>query len=200
MPPDSWIGEVTRSTHVETARVLTVMINEGEGHAVLEVENVSQGSILTRLQHREELTSVDLLSMDENRGIFQIESEQTAILEPFLSAGVPLDTPIRFVDGDATWRFTTSQDRLMKLSAQLAESGMTYQVEQIREVESTKSAVDPGLTDRQEEILSVAFQEGYFELPREVTLDTVAEQTGVSKSTVNEILRRAVRNLVHWHQ
>ena len=199
MPPDSWIGEITRSPFLESARVLSVMINEGKGHAVLEVEKVTQDSILDRLRNREELLSVDLLAVDGSRSVLQIETEQTSILEPFLSAGVPLDTPIRFENGDATWRFTTSQERLMTLSSHLAESGLTYQVERIREVDSIETAAEPDLTERQDEILSVAAQQGYFELPRAVTLDAIAAKTGVSKSTVNEILRRGVRNLVHWH-
>ena len=199
MPPDSWIGEITRSPFLRSARVLSVMVSEKKGHAILEVVKVTQDSIVDRLRNREELLSVDLLNVDENRTIFQIETKQTSILKPFLSAGVPLDTPIRFEDGEATWRFTTSQERLMTLSALLTESGLTYQVERIHKVDSTETAAEPDLTERQDEILSVAAQQGYFEVPREVKLDTIAAKTEVNKSTVNEILRRGMRNLINWY-
>lgn len=48
------------------------------------------------------------------------------------------------------------------------------------------------LTDRQFEALSLAVASGYFEVPREVTLDGVADAMGVEKSTAGEHLRRAL--------
>lgn len=46
------------------------------------------------------------------------------------------------------------------------------------------------LTERQRECLTVAFREGYFEVPRRCTLEDVAEAIGVDKSTASETIRR----------
>ncbi len=53
-----------------------------------------------------------------------------------------------------------------------------------------------GLTYRQEVNLRKAFESGYYNIPSQVTLDDLAAEIGVSKSTLNIILRRAERKLI----
>lgn len=53
-----------------------------------------------------------------------------------------------------------------------------------------------GLTFRQDKDLRIAFESGYFNIPSEVTLDDLAEKIGISKSTLNIILRRAERKII----
>ncbi|MEF8772086.1 helix-turn-helix domain-containing protein [Halodesulfurarchaeum sp.] len=198
MPKDSWIGQITDSFSETDFRVLTILVNEGSGHAVLEVETTEPSAVLGSLQSRTELETVDLLSVDSTRGVFQIETRETSILEPFLAAGVPLETPIHITRGIATWEFTTSQDRLSNLSTHLQHSGLAYTVDRIGTGEP-ETANRPGLTARQEEVFEAAHRAGYFEIPREATVRDVAERTSVNKSTASETLRRAVRNLVEWY-
>jgi predicted DNA binding protein len=53
-----------------------------------------------------------------------------------------------------------------------------------------------GLTDRQRRALSVAWEAGYYEQPREADLAAVADRLGVALGTASELLRRAERELV----
>jgi hypothetical protein len=53
-----------------------------------------------------------------------------------------------------------------------------------------------GLTDRQREALRVAYEMGYFDVPRRASLDDVAAELGVTASSVSERLRRAQTHLV----
>ena len=53
-----------------------------------------------------------------------------------------------------------------------------------------------GLTDRQEEALRIAYERGYFEIPRRATLDDVAAELGITPSSASERLRRAQTELV----
>ncbi|NHN57888.1 MULTISPECIES: helix-turn-helix domain-containing protein [Halorussus] len=57
--------------------------------------------------------------------------------------------------------------------------------------------VDPmGLTERQCEALRTATEMGYYDVPRRVELEDIAEVLGVSRQAVSERLRRATRALV----
>lgn len=197
MPAGTWIHDVSHSFPGTDFRVLTILVDERSGHAVIEVETSEPSAILGSLQDRAELTAVDLLSMGTGRAAFQIETAETSILEPFLAAGVPLETPIHIIEGTATWEFATSQDRLSQLSSHLRDSGLEYRVDRIGEQVETSNG--PGLTARQTEVFEAAHRAGYFEIPREASIQAVADRTSVSKSTASEILRRAVRNLVDWY-
>ncbi|RDI72640.1 helix-turn-helix domain-containing protein [Halopelagius longus] len=53
-----------------------------------------------------------------------------------------------------------------------------------------------GLTDHQREALRIAYEMGYFDIPRTATLDEVATELGITASSVSERLRRAQTYLI----
>jgi len=55
------------------------------------------------------------------------------------------------------------------------------------------------LSEAQEEVLRVAFEQGYFEVPRQTTVDEIASELGISGQAVSERLRRGHRTLVARH-
>ncbi len=51
------------------------------------------------------------------------------------------------------------------------------------------------LTDRQEEIIQVAFASGYFDFPRRIGSQKLATKLGISLSTLSEVMRAAQRRI-----
>jgi predicted DNA binding protein len=52
------------------------------------------------------------------------------------------------------------------------------------------------LTDRQMEAFDLACSSGYYEEPKEITLEELANNLGISESTYAELLRKAERKLL----
>ncbi|KZN24674.1 bacterio-opsin activator [Haladaptatus sp. R4] len=53
-----------------------------------------------------------------------------------------------------------------------------------------------GLTERQEEALQLAIGRGYYEAPRQVSTEELAEEMGISQPSMSSLLRRAERQLL----
>jgi Predicted DNA binding protein len=53
-----------------------------------------------------------------------------------------------------------------------------------------------GLTEEQRDTLGIAYREGYFSEPRDVSLQEVAEELDLSSTAVSGRLRRGMRNLI----
>jgi len=53
-----------------------------------------------------------------------------------------------------------------------------------------------GLTDRQREAMRIAYEIGYFDIPRRASLEDVAAELDISPSSVSERLRRAQTQLI----
>jgi len=53
-----------------------------------------------------------------------------------------------------------------------------------------------GLTDRQREALRTAYELGYFDIPRQTSLEDIAHELGISASSLSERLRRAQTQLI----
>ena len=75
------------------------------------------------------------------------------------------------------------------------EHGLTFDVESIRELEG-EPAGRYGLSDGQYRALVLAFERGYFEVPREADLLDLAEELGISHQALSERLRRGTGALV----
>ncbi|RQG99355.1 helix-turn-helix domain-containing protein [Natrarchaeobius oligotrophus] len=87
------------------------------------------------------------------------------------------------------------RESLTELRRYCRDRGISFRVTQL--YDSTSS--DDGtyvLTERQHEILSMAYYGGYYDVPRAMTQDDLAERLGVSDSAVSQRLRRAVAELI----
>lgn len=75
------------------------------------------------------------------------------------------------------------------------EHGLTFDVESIRELDG-EPAGRFGLTNSQYKALVQAARRGYFDIPREVSLEELADELDVSHQSLSELLRRGTGALV----
>jgi hypothetical protein len=99
---------------------------------------------------------------------------------------VPLELPLKIVDGRADLELTAAQSRLSELTAQLEEFGMSYEVEYLRQSPTSSDL----LTRRQRALLVEAVDRGYYDTPRGCTLTELADELDLAKSTLSERLHR----------
>lgn len=76
------------------------------------------------------------------------------------------------------------------------EASLNVTVEQIDEHDTAPHADQYGISDPQREILLLATERGYFEVPRESSLADLAEELDVSSQAASERLRRGLDSLV----
>ncbi len=104
---------------------------------------------------------------------------------------------LEVTSGHAGWvarlRFPSRED-LVAFNRACERRNITFKVNHLRLAEPNETAV-VGLTRKQEELLSVAHEEGYFDVPRGISQDELADRLGVSKSAVSQRLRRAMNEL-----
>ncbi len=55
------------------------------------------------------------------------------------------------------------------------------------------------LTKRQEEIIQAAFQKGYYDCPKRITVKELAKIFDISQSTLGEILQRGEKKIISDH-
>jgi hypothetical protein len=75
------------------------------------------------------------------------------------------------------------------------DHGLSFDVESIREMEG-EPAGRFGLTESQYEAVVTAAQRGFFEVPRETTLEELADELDVSHQALSERIRRGIGALV----
>lgn len=88
-----------------------------------------------------------------------------------------------------------SRDALRDFQAACEECGTGLRVDRLYDLTEPKLG-QYDVTPKQREALLRALEMGYFEIPREITLEAVAESLGISRMATSERLRRGERNLL----
>jgi hypothetical protein len=78
----------------------------------------------------------------------------------------------------------------------LENIGVNYKVLSLTDAKFSLNSPISRLTEKQQEAISLAFRLGYFETPRKVSADELAQKLGLSSSTLAVHLRRAERRLL----
>jgi predicted DNA binding protein len=93
--------------------------------------------------------------------------------------------------GQAKWIVLGSGDSFRELTSALDRRKIPF------EVTLSKTLKDKELlTARQEQILAIAFERGYYEFPKKLGLSELATLTGIKTSTLAEILRRGQKKIL----
>jgi predicted DNA binding protein len=196
IPAHTWISELSTNHPEISFQVVTSIRGDNTGIGLVRLLATDPLAVITEIQAREDVESLELLWKHEDEALVQIETSNPLPLLPVWRAGVPLKMPFDIRDGQATWEVTTSTDRLSNLQSQLDGLGISFSLEHVRDIE--ESQADRLLTDRQQEVLSTAIDVGYYRAPREATLGDVADTLGVANATCSDILHRAEGHIIHW--
>ncbi|BFI75832.1 helix-turn-helix domain-containing protein [Sulfurisphaera ohwakuensis] len=89
--------------------------------------------------------------------------------------------------------FVPNKSSLNQFLFNLIQNGIRVTVTNITEVSNI------GLTERQMEILKLAYKLGYFEDERRITLSQLADKLGISAPTLEQTLRKALRKIVKYY-
>ncbi|NIC00879.1 helix-turn-helix domain-containing protein [Halobacterium sp. R2-5] len=103
---------------------------------------------------------------------------------------------IELQDGEYTVRARVpDRDALTALREYCRANDFPFTLDRIYQ-ETAIGAVGNPLTDAQAEAMRVAYEQGYFDSPRQTTLDAIADEIGVSRQAVAARLRRGHKRLI----
>lgn len=114
---------------------------------------------------------------------------------------VALDAQASLMHAETTnddWRLTirfASRDQFDRFRAYLANEGISFTMENLTRTRAPQQFMG-GLTAPQREALVTAVAEGYFAIPREATMEDVADVLGISTQSASERLRRGIEVFV----
>lgn len=195
IPENRWIGEISRAYPDATFRLISG-VRAGSGTIQLGAVVADEPMrIASAAAEHPSVASLEILDTSGDTVIGRYETTESDLYEFIEQSTLPPEYPIVVEDGWAEWNLTGTRDELKDFRAWLDRTGVPYEL-----VSLVQTRDEAGLlTDRQRELLETAHREGYFEVPRECTLETLATRLEIDKSTASEMLRRALDRLTTWY-
>lgn len=112
--------------------------------------------------------------------------------------------PIKYKDGGKVVRVITLESENMTRFFQDIQQSFQVEVRSKHEINAISQdrpmlsvdALIPNLSIRQQEAILMAWESGYYEIPRETTTEELAERMGVDRRTYEEHLRLAEHKFI----
>ncbi|WP_369611358.1 helix-turn-helix domain-containing protein [Sulfurisphaera javensis] len=156
---------------------------------ILDIRQDREGyRILVEYKGKEKqfLSSFTRVSKNSYLGTMQVNSKIISILSKYTI------TQGNILPDSIVW--TVIVDGYQELKRLLKEFvDMKIDVKVLKVV---KAKTDSIVTARQEQIVKIALEAGFYDFPRRITLTQLAEKLNISSSTLAEILRRAEKNII----
>ena len=196
-PPHSWIKRVT-SEFPAIIRVLDCKsLPDGEG--VQELFEVTSAPGLTEkiveyLRQDSYAYDVDIVRGDRGKVIGSLKTHKCTACKTFAGVNCFLVSATSKPDGKLEWVVLGSDTMVKSLMQGLEKQKVEGDVVRIFKLKEEEE-----LTARQEEILQIALEKGYFEFPKKITLRQLAKVLDVSPATLTEILRRGQKRVLQEH-
>ena len=151
-------------------------------------------------------------AFDEHPGVREIRPVDSVEDEHLLRVEWGLDyddvltvlaeTEVPIIDAIGTnqqWTFEVRGDERSDIAAfqqRCQELDIPVTLTALHALTPVENGGEAGLTDTQQEALKLAYERGYFESPREVTLEELGEELGITQQAVGSRLRNGIEYVI----
>ncbi|SHG99311.1 helix-turn-helix domain-containing protein [Halobaculum gomorrense] len=163
-----------------------------------QVETGDLDRLETLLEADHTVASFSLVFEQQETGTYRIEySEETELLSPPLAdvGGLTMGASSHLNGWVLDLQFK-DHDGLYALNEYAEGRGIHLDIMELNHVDGYERDTDFGLTEPQREALLAAFDRGYFDEPRESSLEDLAAVMDISPTAVSGRLRRGSKRLI----
>jgi len=105
-------------------------------------------------------------------------------------------SPLGFRDNKFRLTFLGSQRQIRLFLGKLEERGLAFRISSVMDASFSPDAPLGVLTEKQRNVIVSAFKVGYYDLPRKLDSDQLADRLNLANSTVVEHIRKAERRML----
>ena len=192
--PEHWMTDIS-SRYPAEIRVIDRMPYSEKG--VKDLAEITapadvMDEILAEIKKNPLVTKMDTTVTEKGKVITAVTTQRCDICRILTDADVFLISAQSKDEGKVEWTIILSEKKALK---DIFDHLKSKSVE-VELVKLTKVDDKDALTERQDKITQVAFDRGYFDYPKRISLRELARMFEVSPSTLSEIPRKGQRKIV----
>jgi predicted DNA binding protein len=198
-PKQLWISEIFQNfpdVKMEISHFLPYDLEKSIGNSAIEIMHYKIDSILEDIRKHPSVLELGILEQEENRVKFNVKTKDPYLLYAIIKCGVLIDFPVRVEDGFAFWRLVSSREQIDQLLTLFEQKNINFELLRIGKSPYSLEDDKNKLTLDELNILEKAISLGFFEIPRKISLEELANQMGKSKSALSVMLRKIIKKKV----
>ncbi len=192
--PESWFEDVAHLLDKPVTVLQSVPDGVAGGRGLIEIrgDEEATNAVVEAIRAHPSVCHVEFIPLPEGGVLGRVVTSKCVACTALTGVDCFLTSASARSDGRVDWKLVTgSEGSLKELVDRLVAAGCEVDIRRARRPDLHRP-----LTDRQEEILRIALEAGYYDQPKRATIKDLAKRTGIAPSTYQEILQRAERKVM----
>lgn len=198
-PEQLWISEISKKytdVKIDILNFLPYDFEKSVGNAIIEIIHYKIEQIIEEIKNHPSIFEFSILEREENRVKFNVKTKDPYLLYGVIKCGVLINFPVRVREGYGVWKIISTRKRIDDLLTLFEEKDINFSLLRIGNSPYNLDDDKNKLSFQESEILNKAINLGFFEVPRKISLEELANQLGKSKSTLSVMLRKIIKKKV----
>ncbi|NIC00979.1 helix-turn-helix domain-containing protein [Halobacterium sp. R2-5] len=142
----------------------------------------------------------DMKLIDSVEDEYLLRVEWVSDYEDILSTIARTEVPLIEAKGTAEqWTFEIRGDDrsdIAEFQHRCRQQNIPIELTALHALTPLETGAEAAITDSQQEALTLAYERGYFDTPREITMTELGEELGISQQAVASRIRRGTRRIL----
>ena len=198
-PDELWFSNIFSQFHdikMEILYFLPYDLEKSIGNAIVEIMHYDIDSIIKEIRNHESVFEFSVLEKEKNKVKFNVKTKDPYLLYGVIKYGVLVNFPVKVKEGYAYWKLISTRKRIDQLLTLFENKGIDFELLRIGNSPYEIDDHSSKLSFEEEQILEKAINSGFFEVPRKISLEELANELGKSKSALSVMLRKIIKKKV----
>ncbi len=198
-PDQLWISQIFKNypdIKLEISHFLPYDLERSIGNSIIEIKHYNIDKIIEDVRNHPSVFELSVMETEENKVKFNIKTKDPYLLYAIIKCGVLVQFPVNVKEGYAYWRLISSRDRIDQLLTLFEQKKVNFELLRIGKSPYSIEDDKNRLTLVEENVLDKAISSGFFEIPRKISLEELANSLGKSKSGLSVMLRKIIKKKV----
>jgi len=198
-PDEIWISMVFEkfpNIQMEIEYFLPYDLEESIGNSIIEIQDFNLDEVLKLVKTHSSVHGFTLLEKEENKARFNVKTKDPYLLYALIKCGVLVKFPVNVRDGYAYWRLVANRESIDELLTIFEQKNINFELLRIGNSPYILDEQKERLSIEESQVLEEAIKQGFFEIPRLISLEELAKNLGRSKSALSVMLRKIIKKKV----
>jgi predicted DNA binding protein len=191
IPSSKWLAQISKSyPHLQVKILSNYLIDINTGIILLKIEGIINNDFNSILIDNKLALSHQILFSRNNFSLINVKENDPWVLNTLIKTELLFTYPIVVKDAKLNVDIIAQRKRVDSFLNELEKRKIQVEIRSIGHYQ--KEIV---LSNQQKQILKKAYNLGYFEIPRRISLTNFAKKLEISPSALSESLRRINKKL-----
>lgn len=198
-PDQLWISHIFKKfsgIRMEIESFLPYDFENSIGNSIIEIFYYRIDLLIDEVKNHDSVIDFSIMEKEENRVKFNVKTKDPFLLYAVIKCGVLINFPVRVRDGYAFWRLISTRERIDELLTLFEQTSVNFTLLKIGNSPYILDDDQNKLTLNESDVLDKAISSGFFEIPRKISLEELANDLGKSKSALSVMLRKIIKKKV----